>query len=115
MALWNGNQLSEDPWISLTKAHEVLQKAGQRQFQTRGGIYRVINQYKPSCHKQVSDTQNVWNCHKQVLNYETIWNFVPNYLQYITYVNKNAEKNLVSFLTSIKSLDCIIINVWAFD
>ena len=38
--------------------------------------------YKPSRHKQVSDTQNVWNCHKQVLNNETIWNVVSNDLQY---------------------------------
>ena len=61
------------------------------QFQTRGGIYRGINWYKPSRHKQVSDTQNVQNCHKQVLNNKTVSNCVWNDLQYIIYVNKNAE------------------------
>ena len=85
------------------------------QFQTRGGINKGINRYKPSCHKQVSDTQNVINCHKQVLNYKTVWNCVSNILQYIIYVIENAEKNLFSFFISIKSLYCIIINVWAFD
>ena len=54
-----------------------------RQFQTRDGIYRGINRYKPSCHKQVSDTQNVQNCHKQVLNNKTVWNCVSDILQYI--------------------------------
>ena len=62
-----------------------------RQFQTRDGIYRGINRYKPSCHKQVSDTQNVQNCHKQVLNNKTVWNCVSDILQYITYVM--TEKN----------------------
>ena len=66
-------------------------------------------------HKQVSDNQIVWDCRKQVLNYETIWNFVSKNLQYITYVNKNAEKKIFSFLTLIKSFYCIIINIWAFD
>ena len=53
-----------------------------RQFQTRDGIYRGINRYKPSCHKQVSDTQNVQNCYKQVLNNKTVWNCVLDILQY---------------------------------
>ena len=48
--------------------------------------------YKPSRHKQVSDTLNVWNCHKQVLNNKTIWNRVSNNLQYIIYVNKMLKK-----------------------
>ena len=69
---------------------------------------RYIPWYKPSCHKQVSDTQNVQNCHKQVLNNKTVWNCVSDILQYITYVM--TEKNFF-FFTSIKSFYCIIINV----
>ena len=38
----------------------------------KGGIYHGINRYKLSRHKQVSDTQHVWNCHKQVLTNETV-------------------------------------------
>ena len=44
------------------------------QFQIRGGIYRGINRYKPSCHKQVSDTQNVRDYHKHVINNKTVEN-----------------------------------------
>ena len=75
-------------WIMLFQA---------QQFQTRGGIYHGMNRYKPSCHKQVSDTQNVLNCHKQVLNSNTVWNCVSNILQYIVYVKKNAENKFLFF------------------
>ena len=49
-----------------------------RQFQTRGGIYHGLNRYKPSCHKQVSDTPNLQNGYKQVLNNKAVWNRVSN-------------------------------------
>ena len=55
-------------------------RQGQK-FQTRGGIYHGLNRYKPSCYKQVSDTQNVQNCHKQVLNNKTVWNRVSKIIK----------------------------------
>ena len=76
---------------------------------------RYIPWYKQSRHKQVSDTQNVQNCHKQVLNNKTVWNCVSNNLQYIINVKKMLKKTFFSFFTSIKSLYCSIINVWALD
>ena len=95
-------------WCRQATSHYLSQCQG-RQFQTRGGIYHGINRYKLSCHKQVSDTQNVQNCHKRVLNNKIVWNCVSNILQYIIYVNKMLKKTFLSLFTSLKSLYCIII------
>ena len=66
-----------------------------------------INRYKPSCHKQVSDTQNVQNCHKQLLNNKTVWNCVSDILQYIIYIM--TEKKL-SFFFSLPSSHFIVLS-----
>ena len=65
-----------------------------------------INWYKPSCHKQVSDTQNVQNCHKQVLNNKTVWNPVSDILKYIIYVM--TEKNFL--FSSLPSSHFIVLS-----
>ena len=52
---------------------------------------RYIPRYKLSCHKQVSDTQNVWNCHnphKHVLNNKTVWNCGTTYFMSIKMLKK---------------------------